>query len=86
MTRTVRFTSKRERRLWWWALAVLTAIYSTAWLAGSLAQLLRGRDLLSAAFGTAFLVLITAVIGIALHRRPGTSEVWVVIGLAPSLC
>lgn len=78
----VRFASPRERHLWGWALAVLTAIYSTAWLAGRLAEILRGRGLLGAAFATAFVLVIAAVIGVALQRRPRANEMWVAIGVA----
>ncbi|MBD3163162.1 MAG: VanZ family protein [Candidatus Latescibacteria bacterium] len=77
----VRFTSARERRLWYWVLAVLVAIYSTVGLAGTVAQALQGQGLLGVAFGLAFLVVAMAVAGIALHRRPKAVEVWVAIAV-----
>jgi hypothetical protein len=44
------FTSDRERRLWFWALAVVVAIYSTLGLAGTLAEALRERNQLDDVF------------------------------------
>ena len=75
------FTSERERRLWFWALAVLTAIYATLPFAGALAAVLRARALLNASFALAFLLVIAAVAGSALRRRPGKREIWVALGL-----
>jgi hypothetical protein len=78
----VRFTSVRERRLWFWALAVVLAIYSTVGLAGTLAGILRDRNLLDASFVVAFFIAVAAVIGSALRTRPGRREIWVVLGVA----
>jgi hypothetical protein len=78
----LRFTSKRERHLWGWVLAILIAIYSTVGLAGTLAQVLREQNLLGVAFALAFLCVIVAVIGIALHHGAKAEEVWVVLGVA----
>lgn len=75
------FTSDRERRLWFWALAVVVAIYSTVGLAGKLAEVLRDRGLLDASFALAFLLVIGAIAGSALKRRPGRREIWVAIGI-----
>lgn len=77
----VRVMSKRERRLWGWALAVLIAIYSTAAWGGSLVRVLGEQDLLGAAFAVGFLLVITAVLGFALHRPPRQTEVWVGVGV-----
>ena len=71
------FTSDRERRLWFWALAVVAAIWSTLGLAGTLAERLRERDLLDAAFFLSFLVVMAAIAAGALQRRPGGREIWV---------
>ena len=43
------FSSRRERRLWLWTLAVVAAIYATLGLTGSLAEALREYGLLNAA-------------------------------------
>lgn len=44
------FSSKRERRLWLWALVVVLAIYATMGLAQTLAGALRDRGLISNGF------------------------------------
>lgn len=75
------FTSDRERRLWFWALAVVVAIYSTLGLAGTLAEVLRERNLLDASFTLAFLLVVAAIVGSALKRRPGRREIWVALGV-----
>ena len=78
---TALFTSRRERRLWLWALAVVVAIYSTLGLAGTLAEELRERDLLPAAVLVLMLVTVAAIVGSGLKRRPGRREVWVALGV-----
>ncbi len=76
------FTSARERRFWFWALAVTVAIYSTLGLAGALAEVLRERDLLGVAFGVGFLLVVAAIVLSALKTRPGRREVWIALGVA----
>ena len=80
-TSTPLFTSRRERRLWLWALAVVVAIYSTLGLAGSLAEVLRERDLLPAAVFVLMLVTVAAIVGSGLKGRPGRREAWVALGV-----
>ena len=75
------FTSRRERRLWFCALAVVVAIYSTLGLAGSLAELLREHDLLPAAVLVLMLATVAAIVGSGLKRRPRGREVWVALGV-----
>ena len=75
------FTSDRERRLWLCALAVVVAIYSTLGLAGTLAEVLRERNLLPASLLFLLFLLIAAIVGSGLKRRPGRLEVWVVLGI-----
>ena len=81
MTPIPLFTSDRERRLWFWALAVVVAIWSTLGLAGTLAQVLRDRNLLGNSMFTGFLVVVAAIAGSALKRRPGRREIWVGLGV-----
>ncbi|MDE2805336.1 MAG: VanZ family protein [Gemmatimonadota bacterium] len=76
------FTSRRERRLWFWALAVVVAIYSTLGLAGSLAEMLRERNLLPPALLVLMFVTVAAIVGSGLKRRPGRREIWVALGVA----
>jgi len=75
------FTSNRERRLWFWALAVVVAIWSTLGLAGTLAKTLRERNLLDASFVLGFLLVMAAIAASALKRRPGGREIWAALGI-----
>ena len=79
------FSSKRERRLWLWVLAVMVAIYATLGLAQRLAETLRERGLLDISIGLfllcMFLVAVT-VITQGLKVRPGGAEVAVGVGVA----
>lgn len=76
------FTSDRERRLWFYALAVVVAIYSTLGLAGTLAQALRAQNLLNVSFAVGFLLVVAAIIGSVLKRRPGRREICLALGVA----
>lgn len=75
------FTSRRERLLWFCALAVVAAIYSTLGLAGTLVEALRERDLLPTALLVLMLLTVAAIVGSGLKRRPGRREVWVALGV-----
>lgn len=79
--RMIRPTSDRERRLWLWALAVVVAVYSTIGLAGTLVSVLGESGLLEPAFALGFLLVIAAIVGSALKRRPVGRERWVWLGL-----
>ncbi len=78
------FTSDRERRLWLWAAAVIVAVYSSLGVAGTLAEFLRERGLLEVSFVLGFVLVIAAIAGSALQRRPGRRETWVGLGVAAS--
>ena len=75
------FTSGRERRLWFYAMAVVVAIYSSLGLAGTLAEVLRARNLLDASFVVGFFLVVAAIVGSVLKRRPARREMWVVLGI-----
>ena len=75
------FTSKRERRLWLWVLAVVAAIYATLGLAGALADVLRRRDLLDASYVLGLVLVLVTIVGSAWKRRPGRREVWAALGV-----
>ena len=75
------FTSRRERRLWFCALAVVVAIYSTLGLAGTLAAVLRDRNLLAGSLLFLMFLTLAAIVGSGIRRRPGRREVWVVLGV-----
>ena len=79
------FSSRRERRLWLWVLAVMVAIYATLGLAQTLAETLRERGLLDISIGLFLLCMFLVGVTIltqALKVRPGGAEVAVVIGVA----
>ena len=75
------FTSERERRLWLCSLAVVVAIYSTLGLAGTLAEVLRERNLLPASLLFLLFLLVAAIVGSGLKRRPARREIWVALGI-----
>jgi hypothetical protein len=59
----------------------MTAIYSTLGLAGKLAAFLRYRDLLISTYMAGIFLLIIAVIGLGIIRRPKIQEIFMVIGI-----
>lgn len=76
------FTSDRERRLWLLTLAVVVAIYSTLALGGTLAGFLRERNLLEGSFILGFILLVVAITGQSMNKRPSRGEMWVALGVA----
>lgn len=76
------FTSARERRLWFWTLVVLVAIYSTLGLATTLAGALRDRDLISTAFWIGLFLVGAAVVVQGLRSRPRGAEIGIALGVA----
>ena len=82
------FSSKRERRLWLWTLAVVVAIYSTLGLAQSLVGALREHGLYYAAldvtlvlFVLGMILVMATVITQGLKTRPGGAEIVVALGV-----
>ena len=77
------FTSARERRLWFWTLAVLVAIYSTLGLARTLAVALGDSGLIGAGFFIlGCLLVLAAVVTQGLKTRPSGAEIAVALGVA----
>lgn len=76
------FTSSRERRLWLWTLAVVTAIYSTLGLASTLAGHLRTQGLLETLFLVCFILVGAVILVYGLKVRPGGLEIGVMLGVA----
>jgi hypothetical protein len=79
------FSSRRERRLWLWVIAVMVAIYATLGLAQRLAETLEERGLLDFTVGLFLLCMFLVGVTIltqGLRVRPGGAEVAVVIGAA----
>jgi len=75
------FKSNRERRLWLCVLLVVIAIYSSLGLVGTLAGILREKNLLGSLFFISFLMILAAIIGSGLQRRAGKREIWVTVGI-----
>ena len=79
------FSSRRERRLWLWVLAVMAAIYATLGLAQRMAETLEERGLLDFTVGLFLLCMFLVGVTIltqGLRVRPGGAEVAVAIGVA----
>ena len=78
------FSSRRERRLWLWTLAVVAAIYATLGLTGSLAEALREYGLLNAAvfFLLGMFLVGATIVTHGIKVRPGGAEVAVALGVA----
>ena len=77
----ISFSSKRERKLWYWAGVVCTAIYASIWLAGSITEFLRERGLISNAIWLVLILVVLAVVLNGIKSRPSTFEIIIWIGL-----
>lgn len=77
----LQFSSKRERRLWYWAIAVIIAIYATLGLAGEWVNFLEHKNLLGGLFMLCFVVILLAIVGIVLVKRPNRQTTWVILGI-----
>ena len=75
------FSSRRERRLWAWTLAVVVAIYSTLGLASTLAMALPD-DLAAVGFLVGMFLVGLTVLTQGLKTRPGGAEIAVALGVA----
>ena len=75
------FTSKREKRLWFWILAVVLAIYLTAGLTRPLAGWMRETGLLGPAFMVAMLLVATGIIIQGFRVKAGKWEIGLGVGL-----
>lgn len=76
------FTSRRERRLWTWALVVVSTIYLTLGLAGALAGLLGDQGLNAATFVLGGLLILSAIVTQSARRRLRRTELFVTLGVA----
>ena len=75
------FSSRRERRLWGWTLAVVATIYSTLGLAATLAGFLRNRGLLDDLFVLGLILIGAAILAQGLTWRPRGIEIVVTLGI-----
>lgn len=76
------FSSRRERRLWLWTLAVVVAIYSTLGLTGMLAGLLREHGLGAPLFLLFMFLVAATVVTHGIRARAGRVEIAVGLGVA----
>lgn len=76
------FTSKRERNLWLWVVAVVVAIFSTLGLAQTLAGILQDRELLDGTFLIGLFLVLATIVAMALKSRPRGIEIGVILGIA----
>lgn len=75
------FTSKRERKLWIWALVVLIAIYATLFFGGELIDLMIRRRIIEQSTFYLLLLLLAAFI-ISGWKSPGKRrEYWIYAGV-----
>ena len=81
MPAMLRFSSKRERSLWLWAIAVMVAIYATLGLARSLSGILGGLGLPEITFSVGMLLVLGTIIVYGLRTRPGRREIAVALGV-----
>lgn len=75
------FTSRRERRLWAWTLAVVAAIFATLGLARTLSDDLGGLGLGVSLFLVCCLLVVATAVAQGLRVRPGGVEIAVALGV-----
>ena len=77
------FSSKRERRLWLWTLAVVVAIYATLGLTGKVAGALREFGLLDASILGLFIMFLfgATIFTRGISVRPRVAEIAVMLGV-----
>lgn len=76
------FTSRREKRLWLWALAVIAAIFASLGIAPGFAGVLRENGLLAAAFVLGMVLVGATIVTHGLQERPGKVELAIILGLS----
>lgn len=77
-----RFSSRRERRLWLWALAVVALIFASLGFSGRLIDLLNDDTAGAVAFVLAMLLVAATILTDGLQSRPTRLEVAVAFGMA----
>ena len=77
------FSSRRERRLWLWTLAVVVAIYATLGLTGTMAEWLREHGFLDAAvfFLLGMFLVGATIVTQGVRVRIGKAEIAVAMGI-----
>lgn len=79
--RNENFTSKRERNLWFWALAVLIAIIATLFFGGRLIDFIVDRRLLENSTFYLFLLLVMAFLVSGLKSKRSRLGYWIYAGV-----
>jgi len=82
LTRDTPFISDRERRLWFWAIGVVGAIYATLGPAQVLVEALRERNLLRVSVVAVLLGVGVPIAVRWIKSRPGQREIGVALGIA----
>lgn len=75
------FTSIRERKLWYWAGVAWAVIFASIWLAGSVAEFLRDRGLISNAIWVVLFLVVLSVVINGIRSRATGFEVIIWLGL-----
>ena len=78
----VRFSSRRERRLWLWTLAVVALIFASLGFSGRLVDLLNDDTAGAVAFSLALLLVAATVLTDGLQSKPTRVEIAVAFGIA----
>ena len=76
------FSSRRERRLWLWTLAVVALIFASLGFSGRLVDLLNDDTAGAVAFSLALLLVAATILTDGLQSRPTRVEVAVAFGMA----
>ena len=77
----IRFTSKREKRLWIWVLVVIIGIYSLIFIGRPLSGYLRERAMLTNAFWVAIWLTLATVLWHGWKSKIGQLEIGVWMGV-----
>jgi membrane-bound ClpP family serine protease len=75
------FTSERERRLWFWVVGVIVAIFSTLVWGGKLGAFLNDGDLSTILFAVGFLLVLITIVTQGLTIQPRGIEVFITLGI-----
>ena len=75
------FSSIRERKLWYWAGVAWAVIFASIWLAGSVAEFLRDRGLISNAIWLVLFLVVLSVLINGIRSKASGFEVIIWMGL-----
>lgn len=75
------FTSSREKKLWFWALATVVTIFSTLFIGQPLLELLANQNVRAVFFSIGMLLVGAAIIMHSIKTKPGKIEIAVILGI-----